>query len=181
MLKIIQVRLLLILFVALLSIFGGRPAEKAEIYLENGTGLIAYQQTGEKGKVSFGHLDAGSYRLLVIFPQQEGKYIKEKPKHRSLTKATYNPRNKTYYYQGKEGFFAIHFSGISNVKSENFQAVYKEERDEEETYNLIVQFGAHRNNASIKISVAAITAAQFKKASEKAGTDISTLSIPNIR
>ena len=179
--KIDQVHLLLILLTALLSIFGGRPAEKAEIYLEKGTELIAYQQTGEKGKVSFNHLDAGSYRLLVIFPQQDGKYIKEKPKHRSLTKATYNSRNKTYYYQGKEGFFAIHFSGISNIKSENFQAVYKEERDEEDTDNLIILFGAHRNNASVKISVSAITAAQFQKASEKAGTDISTLSIPNIR
>lgn len=174
-------RLLLILFVALLSIFGGRPAEKAEIYLEKGTELIAFQRTGEKGKVSFDYLDAGSYRLLVIFPQQDGKYIKEKPKHRSLTKATYNPRNKSYYYQGKEGFFAIHFSGISNIKSENFHAMYKEERDEEDTYNLIVQFGAHRNNASIKINVEAITAVQFQKACEKAGTDISTLSIPNIR
>lgn len=174
-------RLLLILFITMISVFGGRPTEKAKVYLEKGSEVIAFQMTGEKGKASFDHLDAGSYRLLVIFPQQDGKFMKEKPKHRSLTKATYNPRNKTYYYQGKEGFFAIRFSGISNIKSENFKAVYKEEREEEDTCNLIAQFGAHRNNASIRVTVEAITASQFKKASEKVGTDISTLSIPNIR
>lgn len=174
-------RLLLILFVALFSIFGGKPTEKARIYLEKGSELIAYQMTGEKGKVTFDHLDAGSYKIMIIFPQQEGRYIKTSSRHRSLTKAAYNSRNKTYYYQGNEGYFAVQFSGIDNVKSENFLTIFEEEHDEENTYNVIARFGAHRNNAGIHISVEALTATQFKKATEKAGSDISTLSIPNIR
>ena len=172
---------LLILLVPVLSIFGGHPAEKVEVYLEKGKQLIAFQVSGEKGKVTFDHLDEGSYRLLLIFPQQEGKYIKDKPKHRTLTKAAYNSRNKTYYYQGDEGYFAITFVGTSKVKSENFMAVFKEEHDAEDTYNVIAQFGAHGKNASIGISVKALTAAQFKKAAEKTRNDISTLSIPTIR
>lgn len=172
---------LVILLIAMLSIFGGRPAEKVEVYLEKGKQLIAFQATGEKGKVSFDHLDEGSYRLLIIFPQQEGKYIKDKPKNRTLTKAAYNPRKKTYYYQGDEGYFSIKFQSISKVKSENFVAVFKEEHDEEDTYNVIAQFGAHGGNASMGLSVKALTAAQFKKATEKTANDISTLSIPNIR
>lgn len=174
-------RLLLILLLPVFLLFGGKRAEKTEVYLEKGKQLIAFQVTGEKGKVAFDHLDEGSYRLLLVFPQQEGKYIKDKPRHRTLSKAAYNRRKKTYYYQGSEGYFAIKFFGISKVKSENFLAVFKEERDEEDTYNVIARFGAHANNASIGISVKAITAAQFQKATEKAGNDISTLSIPNIR
>lgn len=174
-------RLLLILLMPVFLLFDGKPADKTQVYLEKGTQLIAFQVTGEKGKVEFDHLDAGSYRLSLVFPEQEGKYIKTKPKHSTLTKATYNPRNKTYYYQGDEGYFAIKFTGVSKIKSENFEAIFKEEHDEQDTYNIIAQFGAHSKNASIGVFVKAITAAKFKKASEKTGSDISTLSIPNIR
>ncbi len=173
-------RLFIILSLFLFNVFGGHPTQKAEIYLENGRQLIAFQVTGEKGKVQFSHLDAGSYRILVVFPQQEGKYIETKSKHQTMTKASYNPRKKTYYYQGNEGYFAVHFSGISNIKSENFNTVFKEDKDEDGTYNIIAEFGAHRKNAGIDLRVEALTAAQFKKATEKA-TDISTLSIRNIR
>jgi len=172
---------LFILLLSVFSIFGGRSTEKVEVYLEKGKQLIAFQVTGDKGKVAFDHLDEGSYRLLLIFPQQEGKYIKDKPKQRSLTKAAYNPRNKTYYYQGDEGYFSIKFHSISKIKSENFVAVFKEEHDEKYTFNVIAQFGAHGKNASIGISVKVLTASQFKKATEKTNNDISTLSIPNIR
>ncbi len=175
-------QVLLILVFWVFSIFGGHRTDKAEVYLENGKQLVGFRATGVKGKVEFNHLDAGSYRVSIVFPQQDGKYMKDKPKYRSLSKASYNPRKKTYYYQGNEGYFAIHFSGISNVKSENFVAVFKEEKDEENTYQVLVEFGAHRNNAGISIRIETLTPARFKKAVEKTATnDISILSIPNIR
>jgi hypothetical protein len=173
-------RLLLILLAGIFMIFAGKPAEHTGVYLEKGSQLIAYQITGKSGKVSFDHLNEGSYKLSVIFPQQKGKYIKDKPKHRTLSKASYNPKKRTYYYQGDEGYFAIKFNGLSKIKSENFSTIFKEEKDAEDTYIVISQFGAHRNNASLDIFVKALTAAQYKKATDKAG-DISTLSIPNFR
>lgn len=173
-------RLLFLLFAGLILLFGGKPAKNTGLYLEKGSQLIAYQITGDKGKVSFDYLDEGSYKISVLFPQQEGKYIKDKPKHRTLSKASYNTKKRTYYYQGDEGYFAIKFSGLSKIKSENFNAVFSEEKDGEDTYNVILQFGAHGTNASITVSVEVLTAAQFKKATDKA-TNISNLSIPNIR
>lgn len=175
-------RLLIILLLAVVSLFGGRPADQVEIYLEKGNQLVAFQVTGEKGKVTFNHLDAGSYRLSLVFPQQEGKYISDKPKYRSLSKASYNARRKTYYYQGSEGYFAIRFSGISGIKSEKFIAVFKEEKEEDGTYYVVAEFGAHRNNAGLTIQVEALKASQYKRVTENKGTiNISTLSIPNIR
>ncbi len=173
--------LFVLLFITLFSVFSSKPAENTEVYLEKGKQLIAFQATGEKGKVLFKHLDEGSYRLLLVFPQQEGKYLKEKPKHQTLTKATYNNRTKSYYYQGTEGYFEVKFFGISKIKSENFKAVFKEEREEEDKYNLIAEFGAHKAGASIGVSVKAITASQFKKAAERIGQDISTQSIRGIK
>ncbi|WP_303925290.1 hypothetical protein [Draconibacterium sediminis] len=168
-------------FFSILSIFTGKPAEETEVYLQKGGRLIAFQATGEKGKVSFKHLDEGSYKLLLVFPQQEGKYIKEKPKHETMTKATYNPKNKTYYYQGTEGFFAIKFRDLSKIKSQNFSAIYREEQDGEDTFNAIAEFGIHKAGGSVGIFVEAITAAQFRKAADKIGQDISTQSIRGIK
>ena len=98
-----------------------------------------------------------------------------------MTKATYNPKNKTYYYQGTEGFFSIKFRGISKIRSENFSAIFKEERDKEDKFNAIAEFGIHNAGGSIGIFVEAITAAQFKKAADKIGQDISTQSIRGIK
>ncbi len=173
--------LFILLFFNILSVFWGKPAADTEVYLDKGKQLVAFQATGEQGKVSFSYLDEGSYKLLLIFPQQEGKYLKEKPRHQTLTKATYNPKTKTYYYQGREGYFAVKFLGISKVYSENFRAVFKEERDEEDTFIAIAEFGVHRNGGSLGVSVKALTAARFKKATEKIGQDISMQSIRGIK
>jgi len=143
--------------------------------------LYAYQLSGDKGKVSFKHLDAGSYRLLLSFPQQSGKYIEEKAKHQSLTKASYSTRKKTYYYQGSEGYFAIKISGFSKIRRSNFTTIFEEERDEEVTRNAIAKFGAHGKGASVSVSIKAITASQFKKATDKIPQDISAMSIQGIK
>ena len=172
---------MVILYLSAFTIFPGKPAQHTEVYLERGGQLIAFQATGTQGKVTFDHLDAGSYSLSLVFPQQDGKYLKEKPKHQTMTKATYNPKNKTFYYTGKEGFFSIKFINISRVKSENFKAVFKEDHDEEDTYKIIAEFGAHKDGASMGIFIKAITASQFKKATDKIGQDISTQSIRGVK
>jgi hypothetical protein len=175
--------LLNLLFLVLLTIFAGKPAATTKVFLEKGgqKQLYAYQMSGDKGKVSFKHLDAGSYRLLLAFPQQSGKYIEEKAKHQTLTKASYNSRTKTYYYQGGEGYFSIKISGLSKIRRSNFTAIFEEERDEEATRNAIAKFGAHGNGASVSLQIKAITAAQFKKATDKISQDISAMSIRGVK
>lgn len=100
-------RLLFLLFISIIPFFSGKPAQNAKVILEDISGKreIGSQIVGEKGKATFQYLNEGSYRLAIEFPQQEGKWIKEKARHRTLTKASFNEKNKTYYYQGTEGFF----------------------------------------------------------------------------
>jgi hypothetical protein len=181
-------KLLIILFMGLIPFFSGKPVENAEITLDRGTGrkVVAFQQTGSQGKVAFKHLDAGNYRLMITFPQQEGKWVKERPRHSTLTKATYNPANKTYYYQAEEGFFAIKISGLKKVEKESFKPLFRENRtreeEEDESIQIIVsQFLAKNRGATISVAVKAITAAQFKRVTLKTGGDISTISIPGAR
>lgn len=175
---------LFVLILAVISIFNtGKPLSNAKVYLQRGAGkeIVAYQQTGDQGKVTFQHLNAGSYQLLVEFPQQEGKYIREKPKHTTLTKATFNARTGIYYYQGLEGYFSVKISGLKKMKEENFKAVFREKETEEGVQILIAQFQSDRNGAHVSVLVNVLTAAQFKKATDKIGGDLSTISIPGIK
>jgi hypothetical protein len=172
----------MLLMVACLATFA-KPVSKARLSLESGTGkaLIACQLTGETGSAVFGYLDKGYYQLLVEFPQQEGKYIKETSKHSTLTKVTYNGKKRTYYYQGIEGFFSVTINGLKGINKESLQAVFRERHKEDKLQILMAKFEAVKQGASVTLTVEAITAAQFKKATDKLGSDISTISIQGVK
>lgn len=176
-------RFLVVVFLLISTLLSAKPVAKAKLILEPGSGrdVIAVHQTGELGKVSFSYLDAGYYLLYVEFPQQEGKYIKENSKHTTLTKVTYNGKNRTYYYQGIEGYFAVKMSGLKKMNKESVQAVFRERHKEDKMQILMAQFQAEKRGASITITVEAITAAQFKKATDKLGSDIATISIQGVK
>ena len=54
-------------------------------------------------------------------------------------------------------------------------------RGEDSNQIVISQFQTNKNGAQIALFIKALTAAQFKRATDKAGNDISTLSIPNMK
>ena len=174
-------RLLLFLFIGLFPFFNGKPAKDAKIILEDisGKNQIRAQIVGEKGKATFQYLNGGSYRLAIEFPQQKGKWIKEKPRHSTLTKATYNKKNGTYYYQGREGYFSVRLKKFRKVDRESFRTVFKEGRGEDKI--IIAEFIAKRNNAKFSLQIKKLTAKQFKRFTDKIGNDISMYSIQGIK
>jgi len=119
--------------------------------------------------------------LVIAFPQQEGKWIKEKRKHSTLAKATFNEKNKTYYYQGEEGYFSVKLKKVRKIDSGSFRAVFKENKGDAEQQIVIAEFIAKKNGAQFSLLIKKLTAAQFKKATDKVGNDISMISIPNIK
>ncbi|GAB1450914.1 hypothetical protein MASR2M47_09700 [Draconibacterium sp.] len=176
-------KLLTLILMACFSIFSNHPAKNAKVYLETARGgeVVAFQTAGEKGRVTFNYIKEGSYSLSIVFPQQEGKYIKTKSKYITLTKASYNERTKTYYYQGLEGYFAVKFSSDKKVDFGSFKVVFREEKTDEKDIRIeMVQFIARKSGATFNISINALTASQFKKATDKLKGDISTISIPGL-
>lgn len=175
--------LFIILIISFFTLFSGNRVSDVQVFLEDASGnkRIAFQKTGIKGETGFSYLDAGSYQVLIKFPQQKGKYIKEKARHRTLTKATYNEKNKTFYYQGVEGFYAVKFKKRKKIDRDSFRAVFEESRGEEEERFTIACFLAKRDGAEISLVVNALTAKQFKKATDKVRNDISMISIRGIK
>lgn len=161
----------------------GQRVAFVNFFLESGTGrgTVAFQQTGQKGMVSFEYLDAGTYYLLVEFPQQRGKWIEEKPRHSSMTKAAYDEKNNTYYYQGSEGYFSIRFSGLRKQNKEKFNPVFREKQHEEERTIEILNLQVKRNGGQIKMKVKKLTARQYQRKAEKATERLSSLSIRGIK
>jgi hypothetical protein len=176
-------RLLLIIFVFAGSVVFSKTIPKAVVTLEAGSGkeVIATQKTGESGKAGFRYLDPGYYQLLIEFPQQEGKFIEGKQKHSTLTKVTFNGAKRIYYYQGMEGYFAVQISGLKQINKETLQAVFRERYKGDKLQILMAQFQASKSGASISFTVEAITAADFKRATDKLGSDISTISIQGVK
>ena len=175
---------LLILLFAVGSIFiTSKPAKNARVIIDDVTNRkqVGYQEVGEKGKASFQYLNAGSYRMIIEFPQQEGKWIKEKKKDTTLAKASFNEKNKTYYYQGNEGYFAVKFEGVKKIDKDKFKAVFREVKGEREKQVVIAEFQTRKDGAQIELTVKAITAKKFKKATLKVENDISTISIQGIK
>ena len=119
--------------------------------------------------------------MLIEFPQQEGKWIKEKKKHQTLAKATYNEKNNTYYYQGVEGFFSIKFESTRRIDSDEFRPVFREVRGGSDRQIVIAEFETRKDGARIEFTVKALTAGKFKKATQKIENDISTISIQGIK
>ena len=176
-------KLFILLFVTVFSFFVGKPAKDTKVILESISGdkQIGYQTVGEKGKAVFQYLDGGSYRLVIEFPQQEGKWIKEKPKYSTLTKATYNEKKGTYYYQGHEGYFSVKLKKFRKVDRGSFRTVFKEGRGEKANKIVIAEFIAKKNGAQFTLLIKRLTAKQFKKATNKVENDISMISIQGIK
>lgn len=173
---------ILTLLLSVFLIFGsGKPAEKAIVFIELQRGNqkpVAHQIAGESGKVAFRFLDEGNYRMLIDFPQQDGKWIEEKSRHYTITKSTYNPKNKTYFYKGSEGYFSVRFSKLRKIDSEDFRPVFREiQQDENRLINLL-DFNTRRNGGQVQVKIKALTARQFKKKTDKIDQNISEISIP---
>ena len=118
---------------------------------------------------------------MIEFPQQEGKWIKENKKHSTLAKASFDEKHRIYYYQGTEGFFAIKFESTRRIDSDEINPVFREVRGEEERQIIIAEFQTRKDGARLELTVKAITAKKFKKATQKIQNDISTISIQGIK
>jgi hypothetical protein len=171
-------KLLLLIFISIWPFEKGEPVQDAHVILEKlrNRESVAWQKTGENGKVYIGHVADGDYRLIVALPQQDGKWTKTARRHRVLTKASFNEKKGIYYYQGEEGYFSIKFSKTKRIKDDDFNPVFREIREEGEYLYEIANFKVSRNNAGIALKINKLTAAQFKRSVEKT-QDISTMSI----
>ena len=99
-----------------------------------------------------------------------------------MAKASYKEKNRTYYYQGVEGYFAVKFDSFKRIDKDNFKTIFSEQKQEDGKKLIgVAEFQTRKNGARIELKVKAITARKFKRKTLKIHNEISTISIQGIK
>ncbi|MDD4108899.1 MAG: carboxypeptidase-like regulatory domain-containing protein [Prolixibacteraceae bacterium] len=178
----------LISFIGFFAIIGflfnpGAPVPGAKVYIEQSRNSppVAFQQTGDNGKVTFSHLPSGTYWITVVLPAQRGKYIRGQHRIDCDLQVGYHQDKKDYYLQEDEGFFIINFSKLKKLQNRNVTPVYNVRYDKDEKLVEIGKFEVSGNNGSLTVSMRAQKPKKFEKLVKKVSSDASMSIIRNMR
>ncbi len=156
-------------------LFGGKPGSKvagAIVYLDAGAEHepVAFQKTGESGKVTFAHLDKGVYRILLDIPQQKGK-LEAKEAWMGDIKVGYHSEKKLYLFQEEAGFFSVRYSNLHNLANKNITPMYEIDNIWQKSRIVIGKLEVEHKFGSVTLQLAAHTQIKFHKLTDKYKTD----------
>lgn len=151
--------------------FGGSRGERvsgARVYLVTGTDLkrIAFQKTGESGKVTFAHLDKGIYRILLDIPGQTGK-LEAKEAWYGDFQVGYHSKKKLFLFQEQTGYFAVRFSKLENLADSNITPMYELEESRRKGRIMIGKIEIVHKFGGFTMELSAYSQKKFQKLTTK--------------
>jgi len=160
----------------------GSAVTGAVIFLETGTGKkrIAFQRTGESGKVTFAHLDKGIYRILLRIPPQAGKLAAHEYNAGDV-QVSYHSEKKMLLFRNAAGNFSIRFSKIRNLSDTVITPMYELVEDRRETHILTGKMEVAHKYGSVTLALAAHTQQKFQKITSRYKDDAGVSVITKIQ
>lgn len=163
--------------------FMGNRGEKvsgARVFLETGTNSkkIAFQRTGESGKITFAHLDKGVYKILLDIPRQTGK-LEAKEAWYGDFQVGYHSEKKLFLFQEDSGYFSIRFSKLSNLANTNITPMYELEESQRKGRILIGKIEVIHKFGSFTMELTAHSKQKFEKLTIKYKDDAGMSVISN--
>lgn len=157
--------------IAGMFLFSGKKGVQvsgAKVYLQSGPDSkpIAFQKTGEAGKVTFAYLDKGVYRILLDIPRQKGKLEAKEPWNGDIQVA-YHGEKKLYLFHEPSGFFSIRFSKLSHLNHSNVTPMYELDESSRKNRIVIAKFEVEQKYGSLTLALAAHTQYKFHKLTNK--------------
>lgn len=149
----------------------GKPLVDVKVYVEDlETGdIIASQEPSKQGLVSFNQLKKGTYRLVVVLPKQEGKYIDNKDKK---YRVAYHSAKRIYMLQEPIGFFVFRYSGLKNLTSSKVIPMYETHQlKNNKLRHIIGKFEVKNKQGSLTMEIDALTSRKFQKIMEQVRND----------
>jgi hypothetical protein len=146
----------------------GELISGAGIYLETGIGKkrIAFQRTGESGKVTFAHLDKGMYRILLSIPTQAGK-LTVKEERTGDIQMSYHREKKMLLFRDTAGYFSVRFSNLKNLSDSGITPMYELVEHRRKTRILTGKVEVEHKFGSITLELAAHSQQKFQKKTNK--------------
>jgi hypothetical protein len=143
----------------------GDPIQGVHVYLETEPGkkLVAFQETGGSGSVTFRHLDKGVYKIFAVLPQpEENQEANEKPQEESLLVA-YHSKKNIAFFNNPPGYYTVKYSDIENLNNSNITPMFEQEQNEINPRLAIAKVEVTGKYGSLTLKVASLSQKKFQK------------------
>ena len=158
-----------IVFFGLFKSNPGNPVSGARVYLETEPGdkLIAFQQTGEAGGVTFSHLDKGVYKIYLEIPKQKDS-LQDKSVSASVNFLVgYHSKKMYLFFQNPMGNFMVKFSDVEKLAESNITPMYETESAETYARITICKLEVTGSYGKLALKLSALSEKKFQKQIKK--------------
>lgn len=158
-----------ILIFGLFSISPGSPVKGARVYLETEPGkkLIAFQQTGESGSITFAHLDKDVYKIYMEIPRQKGNLEDKEISAAANFQVGWHSKKKVLLFQNPQGNFRVKFSDLEKLDETSITPMHETESSETIARIAICKLNVTKNFGKATLKLSALSASRFQKQIKK--------------
>ncbi len=158
-----------IAFLGLFKSDPGNPVSGARVYLETEPGkkLIAFQQTGDAGGVTFSHLDKGVYKIYFEIPKQKDSLDDKSVSAAANFMVGYHSKKMNLYFQNPIGNFLLKFSDTDNLANSNITPMYETESAETYARITVCKLEVTGSYGKLALKLSALSEKKFQKQIKK--------------
>ena len=147
----------------------GTPVSGVHFHLETEPGkkLVAFQQTGDSGSVTFAHIDKGVYKIYLEIPRQ--KTTPEKNKASSVVhfKVGYHSKKMILFFQNPTGNYMLNFLDAEKLAESNITPMHESESAEHNTRIAVGKAEVTGKYGKISMKLSALSENSFQKQIKK--------------
>ncbi|MGC9355447.1 MAG: hypothetical protein ACP5D9_16480, partial [Mariniphaga sp.] len=150
------------------------PVAEVNVWLETEPGkkLIAFQQTGESGSVSFAYLDKGVYKIYLEIPVQKDTAVEHEVSAAANFQVGYHSKKMMLFFQNPSGNFIVNFSDAENLFESNLTPMHETESAESNSRVAICKFEVTGKYGKLSLRLSALSVRKFQKQLKKYEHDV---------
>jgi hypothetical protein len=150
----------------------GERVSGAKVYLETSSEqkAVAFQKTGDSGRVTFAFLDKGVYQILLDIPRQKGK-LEAKEAWQGDMKVGYHGKKKMYLLQENSGYFSVRYTSLKNLAGSNITPMYELDESRMKGRIVIAKLEVEHKYGSVTLELSAHSQYKFHKLTDKYKND----------
>ena len=147
----------------------GTPVSGVHFYLETEPDkkLIAFQQTGESGSVTFAHTDKGVYKIYLEIPKQKESSEKKDASVPAHFTVGYHSKKMLLFYQNPTGNYLLKFSEVEKLAENNITPMHETESAENNTRIALGKVEVTGKYGKISMKLSALSESSFQKQIKK--------------
>lgn len=147
----------------------GTPVSGVQFHLETEPGkkLIAFQQTGESGSVTFAHIDKGVYKIYLEIPKLKGNSESNEVSPAVHFKVGYHSKKMILFFQNPTGNYMLKFLEAEKLAESNITPMHETESAEMNTRIAIGKIEVTEKYGKVSMKLSALSEKSFQKQIKK--------------